>query len=148
MTRAPTTFADEAQQGNQWVRDMSRIRQGSSDTSDAARASRARMESVDLAGEVEEQAEEIAQLREQLTKSKALNRLSLIQNKGLLDTVRHLRRAWNPTDPAEAALKDDMKPLLYGKIDEVAQNPEELKKIDEKIEQTTAVPRRRGGMRK
>ena len=84
------------------------------------------------------------ELAEQLSNAKGLLRTKMIHSQAFLDTIKHLRQSWEPTDPKERAYKDDMNLLGHAKIKAVESNPDAVAKIEAEIEtQTAPIARRR-----
>src|SRR5690606_13931755 len=98
----------------------------------------------ELNEECEELGEEVRSLRDQLARSKALNRLTMIQNRGLVETIRHLRKSWTPENPQELAYKEKISPLIELKIGQVESDAEVVRQIESELDQKTApVPQTR-----
>lgn len=77
-------------------------------------------------------------LREQLYAVKKQYAFQLLRYEALHRVIRHLRKHWNPTDPAEAGYKDDIKDFIKQHVD-VAWKDEPLwDKVCERVEKEAA----------
>src|SRR5690606_37928538 len=92
----------------------------------------------ELNEECDELSGQVESLKEQLSRSKAFNRLVLIQNKGLIQAINHLKRSWEPRDQNEVELKKDINPLVRKEIRKVEGDAGAIQGIEQEIERQTA----------
>lgn len=92
----------------------------------------------ELNEECDQLTEEVQSLKDQLSRAKALNRLVLIQKKGLIQAIGHLKRAWEPKDHRELGLKEDINPLVRKEIEKIEADPVAIQVIEQEIERQTA----------
>ena len=92
----------------------------------------------ELNEECDQLTEEVQSLRDQLSRSKALNRLVLLQKKGLIQAIGHLKQSWEPKDQNEVGLKEDINPLVRQEIGKIEANPAAVQEIEQEIERQTA----------
>ncbi len=112
--------------------------QAAEERSQRARERRAWDRVDELNEECEELGEEVRSLRDQLARSKAFIRLLLIQKKGLIKVINYLKRAWDPRNPAERGLKEDINPLFHSEIEKIQSDAECMRQIEQEIEDRTA----------
>jgi FtsZ-binding cell division protein ZapB len=88
----------------------------------------------ELQEERDELAEELEMLQERLNRSEALNMLVFIQREALFRTIKHLKQAWDPKDPNEAVLKEDMATFVRKEIEKIKADPVAMQQLEQEIE--------------
>lgn len=137
----PSTAPGESQLLNHWAQDQDRLR-GNRVARRLNQATQADIQHTrQQQTRILELEDEVTDLREQLSRSKALNRLVMLQKEGLIDTVRHLRKSWNPSDPQEASYKEDIKPLIQEKTDNLKDDAGVQQMIEGNIERNVSAPK-------
>jgi hypothetical protein len=71
-------------------------------------------------------------LREELDKSKALAKLEMLETRGLITTIQHLKRVWQQADPSQKG--QSIKELVAKNIQDAVDDPKLAEEISEIVE--------------
>lgn len=134
----------DAEESSRRFRQRLQANEGFTQVNEAQRRGSTLMAALEVSEECDALSDKVRELNDQLTRSKALNRLTMIQNRGLLETVKHLKEAWVPSDPKESPLKENINPLVKQNIDRMEGDAAVNNAIEEKIENHIKPPRKPG----
>lgn len=107
--------------------------QGFDQVNEAQRRGAVLSQAAELNEECDRLHGQLQEAKADLAKSRALYRLSLIKQDGLVHTIRHLKEKWQPLEASEADLKQSINPLVKRMIDSVENSPEAMASIDARV---------------